>query len=110
MRRLVAESPGIDAVVELLTMRLGPDEVMVAARVDLDDRATLDQLEQAFVEMTEPTRENFMEALRSIEGFEAPLMLPDTSVTTSEDGQPAVSTVVVQKYNGRGYDTVESFQ
>ena len=59
--------------------------------------------------MEEPTRESFMEALRSIEGFEAPLMLPDTSVNTTEDGQPAVSTVVVQKYNGRGYDTAEQF-
>jgi branched-chain amino acid transport system substrate-binding protein len=67
-------------------------------------------LEQAFAEMTEPTRENFMEALRSIEGFEAPLMLPGTSVDTGQDGQPAVSTVVVQKYNGKGYDTVESFE
>ncbi|PRY48006.1 amino acid/amide ABC transporter substrate-binding protein (HAAT family) [Geodermatophilus tzadiensis] len=67
-------------------------------------------LEQAFSEMTEPTRENFMEALRSIEDFQAPLMLPDTTVNTTEDGQPAVSTVVVQKYNGRGYDTVESFE
>ena len=67
-------------------------------------------LEQAFMEMTEPTRENFMEALRSIEGYEAPLMLPDTSVSTTEDGQPAVSTVVVQKFNGRGYDTVETFE
>jgi len=67
-------------------------------------------LEQAFMDMTEPTRENFMEALRGISGFEAPLMLPDTSVNTTEDGQPAVSTVVVQKYNGRGYDTVQSFE
>jgi ABC-type branched-subunit amino acid transport system substrate-binding protein len=67
-------------------------------------------LEQAFAEMTEPTRENFMEALRSISGYEAPLMLPDTSVDTGQDGQPAVSTVVVQKYNGRGYDTVETFE
>lgn len=67
-------------------------------------------LEQAFAEMTEPTRENFMEALRSIEGFEAPLMLPDTSVSTTEDGQPAVSTVVVQKFNGQGYDTVQTFE
>ncbi|WP_369256867.1 ABC transporter substrate-binding protein [Geodermatophilus amargosae] len=67
-------------------------------------------LDQAFQEMTEPTRENFMEALRSIEGYEAPLMLPDTSVSTTQEGQPAVSTVVVQKYNGRGYDTVEAFE
>ncbi|SFF67441.1 ABC transporter substrate-binding protein [Blastococcus tunisiensis] len=66
-------------------------------------------LDQAFQEMTEPTRENFMEALRSIEGYQAPLMLEGTSVTTTEDNQPAVSTVNVQKYNGQGYDTVESF-
>ncbi|MGY2003429.1 ABC transporter substrate-binding protein [Blastococcus sp. SYSU DS1024] len=67
-------------------------------------------LEQAFQEMTEPTRENFMEALRSIEGFEAPLMLPGTAVDATQDGQPAVSSVVVQKYNGQGYETVESFE
>ena len=67
-------------------------------------------LEQAFAAMTEPTRENFMEALRGIEGYEAPLMLPDTSVSTTESGQPAVSTVVVQKFNGKGYDTVQTFE
>jgi branched-chain amino acid transport system substrate-binding protein len=66
-------------------------------------------LEQAFQNMKEPTRDSFMEALRAIKDFQAPLMLPDTAVTTSESGQPAVSTVVVQKYNGRGYDTVEAF-
>jgi branched-chain amino acid transport system substrate-binding protein len=67
-------------------------------------------LEQAFEKMTEPTRENFMDALRSVEDFQAPLMLPDTAVDTTKDGQPAVSSVVVQKYNGRGYDTVTSFE
>ena len=66
-------------------------------------------LEQAFTEMEEPTRDSFMEALRGIQGYEAPLMLPGTAVDTTQDGQPAVSSVVVQKYNGRGYDTVESF-
>jgi branched-chain amino acid transport system substrate-binding protein len=67
-------------------------------------------LEQVFGEMTEPTRENFMEALRNVSGYEAPLMLPGTLVDTTEAGQPAVSSVVVQKYNGRGYDTVEAFE
>src|SRR4051794_23734121 len=67
-------------------------------------------LDQAFQKMTEPTRDNFMKALRSIKDFQAPLMLPDTSVDTSKDGQPAVSTVVVQKFNGKGYDTVQNFQ
>jgi ABC-type branched-subunit amino acid transport system substrate-binding protein len=66
-------------------------------------------LDQAFQKMKEPTRDSFMEALRSIKDFEAPLMLPGTSVNTSKDGQPAVSTVVVQKYNGKGYDTVQNF-
>jgi hypothetical protein len=30
-------------------------------------------------------------------------------VTTTKDGQPAVSTLQVQKYNGKGYDSVKSF-
>ena len=66
-------------------------------------------LEQAFTKMTAPTRENFMKALRGISDFKAPLMLEGTSVNTSVDKQPAVSTVVVQKYNGTGYATVKSF-
>src|SRR4051795_6558622 len=67
-------------------------------------------LDQAFQKMTDPTRDSFMKALRSIKHFQAPLMLPDTSVDTTQDDQPAVSTVVVQKYNGKGYDTVTDFQ
>ena len=41
-------------------------------------------LEQAFQNMKEPTRDSFMEALRAIKDFQAPLMLPDTAVTTTE--------------------------
>jgi ABC-type branched-subunit amino acid transport system substrate-binding protein len=67
-------------------------------------------LEQAFEKMTAPTRENFMKALLSISDFKAPLMLDGTAVDTTKDGQPAVSTVVVQKFNGKGFDTVTSFQ
>lgn len=67
-------------------------------------------LEEAFGEMTEPTRENFMEALRGIQDLQAPLMLEGTAVNTTEDGQPAVSSVVVQRYNGQGYETAESFE
>ena len=33
-------------------------------------------LDQAFQKMTEPTRDDFMKALRSIKDFQAPLMLP----------------------------------
>lgn len=66
-------------------------------------------LDQAFQHMTEPTRESFMTALRGIKSFEAPLMLKGTSVDTSVDGQPAISKVLVQKYNGKGYATAQNF-
>jgi ABC-type branched-subunit amino acid transport system substrate-binding protein len=66
-------------------------------------------LEEAFKKMTEPTREDFMAKLRDIKGLQAPLMLEGTAVDTTADGQPAVSSVLVQKYDGRGYSTVEKF-
>ncbi|WP_254431346.1 ABC transporter substrate-binding protein [Agromyces sp. Marseille-P2726] len=66
-------------------------------------------LEQAFQNMEEPTRESFMDALLNISDFDAPFMLPGAEIDTTIDGIPAVSTVVVQKYNGKGYDTVENF-
>ncbi|HET8779002.1 MAG TPA: ABC transporter substrate-binding protein [Agromyces sp.] len=66
-------------------------------------------LEQAFKDMEEPTRESFMEALLNISDFDAPFMLPGAAIDTTVDGIPAVSTVVVQKYNGKGYETAESF-
>ncbi|OCG74251.1 ABC transporter substrate-binding protein [Microbacterium sediminis] len=64
-------------------------------------------LEEAFTNTAEPTREAFMEALRGIDSLNAPLMLEGTEVSTSQDGLPAVSTVVVQKFNGQGYDNAE---
>lgn len=67
-------------------------------------------LEQVFEQMEEPTRENFMEHVRDIEDFQAPLMLDGTAVNTTEDGQPAVSDVVIQKYNGQGFDTVDTIE
>ncbi|GAA3653850.1 ABC transporter substrate-binding protein [Microbacterium marinilacus] len=67
-------------------------------------------LEQAFQNMEEPTRESFMEALTSISDFQAPLMLDGTAVDTTVDGQPAVSTVIVQRYNGQGYANAETFE
>lgn len=65
-------------------------------------------LEQAFMQMEEPTREAFMEALRNVSDFDAPFMLEGAAIDTTTDGIPAVSEVVVQKYNGTGYDTVEA--
>ncbi|WP_156378886.1 ABC transporter substrate-binding protein [Microbacterium sp. Root61] len=66
-------------------------------------------LEQAFMKMEEPTRESFMAALMSIEDFQAPFMLEGSDINTTVDGKPAVSSVQVQKYNGKGYATAETF-
>ncbi|MQA77929.1 MAG: ABC transporter substrate-binding protein [Streptosporangiales bacterium] len=66
-------------------------------------------LEQAFEKTTDPTRASFMEALRGISDFQAPLMLDGTAVDTTKDGQPAVSSVIVQKYDGKGYATAKTF-
>ncbi|MFV0319765.1 MAG: ABC transporter substrate-binding protein [Microbacterium sp.] len=65
-------------------------------------------LDQAFTTMTEPTRENFMEALENVSSFDAPFMLPGAAIDTTHDGIPAVSEVVVQKFNGTGYDTIDA--
>ena len=59
--------------------------------------------------MEEPTRESFMEALMSIEGYAAPFMLEGSTIDTTVDGSPAVSAVSVQKYNGKGYAPAETF-
>ena len=40
IRRLIADTPGIDEVVELLSLRLAPDQVLVVVRVNLDDSET----------------------------------------------------------------------
>ncbi|TDW17561.1 cation diffusion facilitator family transporter [Kribbella kalugense] len=40
LRELIASAPGIDAVLELLTLQLAPDQVLVVATVDLDDSET----------------------------------------------------------------------
>ena len=63
IRRIIHESPGIDSVVELMTMRMSPEEVIVAARVDLDDDATVDELEQAADEVDRRLREALPEVV-----------------------------------------------
>lgn len=67
-------------------------------------------LEEAFVTMEEPTRDSFMEALRSIDGFEAPFLLAGGTINTTEDGVPAMSGLVVQQFNGTGFTPVESLE
>src|SRR4051795_11750240 len=46
IRAVIQDSIGIDEAVELLTMQLAPDQLLVAARVDVQDDASGEALEQ----------------------------------------------------------------
>lgn len=58
---LIRSTEGVDGVIELLTMRLAPDQVMLAARVDLADGFRPDELELAADEVERRIREEFPE-------------------------------------------------
>ncbi len=57
----IESAPGVDKVVEVLTMRLAPDEVLVAARVDLDDAASGGDLEDHADEVDRRVRARYPE-------------------------------------------------
>ncbi len=57
----ITDSPGIEAVVELLTMRLAPDEVLVAVRVDMDDEASGQTLERYAEDVDQRVRQRYPE-------------------------------------------------
>jgi cation diffusion facilitator family transporter len=58
---LIRSTDGVDGVLELLTMRLAPDQVLVAARVDLTSDFTPEELEEAADEVERRIREEFPE-------------------------------------------------
>lgn len=58
---VINESIGVDVVVELLTMRLGPDDVLVAARVDVDDSVTGGDLERVADDVEQRIRDSYPE-------------------------------------------------
>jgi len=58
---VIRRTDGVDEVFELLTMRLAPDQVLVAARVDLASDCTPDEVERAADEVDRRIREGFPE-------------------------------------------------
>jgi cation diffusion facilitator family transporter len=56
---VLAQADGVDSVLELMTMRLSPEEVLVAARVDLADHLTPEQIERAADEIDDRVKERF---------------------------------------------------
>jgi cation diffusion facilitator family transporter len=61
IRRTIESCEGIDEVVELMTMRLSPDEVLVAARVDVTDEVSGGELEHFADDVDRYVRERFPE-------------------------------------------------
>lgn len=57
----IGQATGVDTVLELLTMRLSPDQILVAARVDLADDLTPEQIEHAADQIDDLVKERFPE-------------------------------------------------
>jgi cation diffusion facilitator family transporter len=58
---LITSTEGVDSVLELMTMQLSPDQVLVAARVDLADHLSPEELEHAADDVDRRIRERFPE-------------------------------------------------
>jgi cation diffusion facilitator family transporter len=54
---IIEAHPGVDGVLELLTMALSPDSLLVAARVDLADGLSADEIERASSQIDHELRE-----------------------------------------------------
>ena len=57
IERVLEASPQIEKVIELLTMVLGPNALLVAARVDLADTPTAEEIERAMTDVARDVRE-----------------------------------------------------
>ena len=51
LRRIISEDPGVESVGHLLTMRRGPDSVLLTAAVRFQRRLSLDEVEQAIARL-----------------------------------------------------------
>jgi cation diffusion facilitator family transporter len=57
IERVLEDSAQIDEVIELLTMVLGPNALLVAARVDLADAPTAEEIERAMTDVAHDVRQ-----------------------------------------------------
>ena len=55
--RLLQDHDGVDEVIELMTMAIGPQALLVAARLDLSDGMSSDEVEQLATELDEAMRD-----------------------------------------------------
>jgi divalent metal cation (Fe/Co/Zn/Cd) transporter len=57
LERVFDEHPGVDSLVELMTMALGPGSLLVAARIDLASELDSDAVERVSSELEDQLRE-----------------------------------------------------
>jgi cation diffusion facilitator family transporter len=83
IEQAINEADGVDAVLELLTMRLSPDQVLVAARVDLADDRSPEDIERAADEVDAMVRQRFPDVRH---------VFLDPTPDEDESGAPSSST------------------
>jgi ABC-type branched-chain amino acid transport systems, periplasmic component len=64
-------------------------------------------LGQAFARMEAPTRAAFLDALRSLDGVDAPLLLPGVEVDTTDPTRPALRGLVVERFDGQAFTPLD---
>jgi cation diffusion facilitator family transporter len=88
IRDEIDQAPGVDHVVQLMTMHLAPDEVLVAARVDVDNAVRGGDIERYADEIEERVRARFPEVRHLfIDPTNAARERPDGEESASSDDQ-----------------------
>ncbi|QJB70178.1 cation diffusion facilitator family transporter [Parasphingorhabdus halotolerans] len=64
IHNIVSEDPRISGLNEVLTMHMGPDDILLAASVDFDDKLTADKVEQCITDFETTIKEQFPQVRR----------------------------------------------
>jgi divalent metal cation (Fe/Co/Zn/Cd) transporter len=64
IERIASEKPGIDRINELLTMHLGPRDVLLTLSLDFDDGLTASRVETVISELETSIKSSFPEVTR----------------------------------------------
>jgi cation diffusion facilitator family transporter len=89
MRDALAARPEVDQVVDLLTMTVGTDQVLLCARLDFDDRLDVASLERACVEIDADLHARFPD-------------LEDVFLEPVPRADPTMRRRVLDRYGGAG--------
>jgi divalent metal cation (Fe/Co/Zn/Cd) transporter len=89
LRDALADRPEVEEVVDLLTMMVGTDQVLLCARLDFDDALDAASLERACASIDADMRERFSD-------------LQDIFIEPVPRTDPAIRERVLERYGGAG--------